>query len=333
MHIALIHYSVINFFLLTVCAIISYKLNFLDKPSKRKMHSKATAYTGGLAISASYIYALQLFNIPDNSLNIIISISFLVTIVGFVDDKYNLNTGGKLSLQIIPIFYLIILEGMNLNHIGDYHYFKLPLNTFAIPFTLICVLFLINSFNYFDGTDGTLSLTSISVLGILYFLTPNESERLFLITVLIPICIFLFFNFSLFNLPKLFLGDSGSLLLGFVISFVLINFANKGIAHPIILAWSISIFVYEFLSVNLERIINKRNPFKAGLDHLHHKIFNKTKSILYTNILLFIMNIVFFVIGYYTFVYAGPLASLILFMLFFIIFFILRNLYLTSNTR
>ena len=321
MYIALIHYLVISFFLLTLCAIISYKLNLLDKPNKRKIHSKATAYTGGLAISATYIYALQLFNITDNSLNMIISISCLITFVGFVDDKYNLNTGGKLSLQIIPIFYLIVLEELSLKQIGDYHYFRLSLNTFAIPFTLICVLFLINSFNYFDGMDGTLSLTSISVLGILYFLTPNENEneRLFLITTLVPIFVFLFFNFSLFNLPKLFLGDSGSLLLGFIISFVLINFANKQIVHPIILAWSISIFVYEFLSVNLERIINKENPFKAGLDHLHHKIFDKTKSIIYTNILLFITNVVLFIIGYCTFEYAGPLASLILFISSFII--------------
>jgi UDP-GlcNAc:undecaprenyl-phosphate GlcNAc-1-phosphate transferase len=61
-----------------------------------------------------------------------------------------------------------------------------------------------------------------------------------------------------FKLPKLFLGDSGSLSLGFIVSFILIYFANQEIAHPIILAWSVSIFVFEFLSLNIQRIKKKK---------------------------------------------------------------------------
>ena len=78
--------------------------------------------------------------------------AFLVSIIGFIDDKTSLNVGGKLSLQIIPIFYLIIFENITLNHIGDYDYIKLELGAFKVPFTLMCVLFLINSFNYFFRT-------------------------------------------------------------------------------------------------------------------------------------------------------------------------------------
>ena len=128
----------------------------------------------------------------------------LIGITVFIDDKYNLNIGGKLSLQIIPVIYLIILEGFNLSHIGDYNYFKLNLNSFSVPFTLLSVGFLINAFNYFDGLDGTLGFVSVSVLSILFFLTHNDTH-IFLIVILIPILIFLFFNFSIFRLPKLFL--------------------------------------------------------------------------------------------------------------------------------
>ena len=63
---------------------------------------------------------------------------------------------------------------------------------------------------------------------------------------MIPTLIFLFFNFSLLNFPKLFLGDSGSLLFGFLISFILIYAAKYNLTHPILLAWSVAIFVYEF---------------------------------------------------------------------------------------
>ena len=129
-----------------------------------------------------------------------------------------------------------------------------------------------NSFNYFDGMDGVLSFSSISVLLILFFLFPNENFNFFLILITIPLIIFLCFNFSLFNLPKMFLGDSGSLLLGFIISFILIYLSKKSLIHPILLAWSVVIFVYEFLSVNIIRIFYNREIFKAGNDHLHYEI-------------------------------------------------------------
>ena len=191
----------------------------------------------------------------------------------------------------------------------------------------MCVLLLINAFNYFDGIDGTLGFTSISVLIILYFLIPNQNFQLFLILILIPLVIFLCFNFSLFKLPKLFLGDSGSLLIGFVIAFALIYLANQNLTHPILLAWSVVIFVYEFLSIHLIRLKNKKDPLKAGQDHLHHLLFNNTKSIFLTNFFISIMNIILFIIGYLSFLLISPLISLILFITFFIIFLILRNNY------
>ena len=321
----IIVYSLVSFLILFSVSAISYKLNLLDIPNKRKMHLKPTAYTGGLALCFIYIFAIFLFNFPSQKLNLILSIAFLIGVVGFIDDKYSLNVGGKLSLQIIPIIYLILLENFNLNQIGDYDYFKLELNSFSVPFTLLSVMFLINSFNYFDGLDGTLSFVTISVLGILLFLIPNEKTQLFLITILLPILIFLCFNFSIFKLPKLFFGDSGSLLLGFIISFTVIYLANQKIVHPILLAFSISIFVYEFLSINLIRIINKKKIFSAGVDHLHHILLKKNKSLFLTNFLISIMNIIFFIFGYLSFKFINPLTSLILFLVLFIIFFILRK--------
>ena len=324
-------YCVLIFFLLFCFAKVSYILNLVDTPDYRKKHPKPTAYIGGLAISLSYICSLQLFETYIYTLNIIVSISLLIAVVGFIDDKYNLNIGGKLSLQVIPIIYLIIIENLNLTHIGDYNYFKLELNSFSIPFTLLCVMFLINSFNYFDGLDGVLSFTSISVLGILYFLITDENIKLFLIIILLPICFFLLFNFSIFNLPKLFLGDNGSLLLGFLIAFILIYFANQRIVHPILLVWSISIFVYEFISINLIRLKNKKNPFKAGQDHLHHILLKKTKSIFLTNFIIVTINIILFISGYISFEFFNPLISLIQFIFLFIIFFITRSTYLIKK--
>lgn len=320
MDIIYIIYFTLCLLILLICAKLSYKFNFLDIPNQRKLHDNPTAYTGGIGISIIYLLSLKFFNFYNLDLNVIISISFLIAVVGLIDDKFRLNTGGKLSLQILPIFYLIFIEKIHLVEIGDYAYFKTDLESFAAPFTLLCVLFLINSFNYFDGIDGSLSFSTLSVLIILFFLVPDIDNKMFLITITIPLTIFLFFNFAIFNLPKLFLGDSGSLLLGFLISFILIYLANQKSIHPILLAWSVVIFVYEFLSLNIQRIQNKRNPFKAGLDHLHHKLFRKTKSIFLTNVCLVLLNICMFFVGYLSFIYINSFGSLIIFVILFMIF-------------
>tara|TARA_B100001093_G_scaffold517637_1_gene599833 strand:- start:2786 stop:3790 length:1005 start_codon:yes stop_codon:yes gene_type:complete len=325
MYYVLIVYFFLSLILFYSCAKISYKFGLVDIPDSRKIHSNATAYTGGISISISCVLSILLFQISTNNLNLILSIAFLICIIGFIDDRFDLTVGSKLSLQIIPIFYLIILENFALNHLGDYYYFKLNLGSFVVPFTLLAVLFLINAFNYFDGIDGTLSFASISVLGILFFLFPDQEFRFFILIILIPLSVFLCFNFSIFKLPKMFLGDGGSLFLGFVISFLLIYLGNNDLVHPILLAWSIAIFVYEFLSINLIRLKNNKNPFKAGHDHLHHVLLKNTNSIFLTNLYIVMINIILFLIGYFTFILISNLVSLILFISIFVIFIILRN--------
>jgi UDP-GlcNAc:undecaprenyl-phosphate GlcNAc-1-phosphate transferase len=320
-------YCIFSFLFIYLTGKISYLLNLVDVPNKRKFHTKPISYIGGISISVILLFGVLLFNIEINQLNLIFSIGFLISLVGFVDDKYDLNAGSKLSLQIIPVLYLIISENLILTELGDYNYFKLNLGAFAIPFTLLSVLFLMNSFNYFDGIDGLLSCANISSLAIIYFLVSERNIELFIIIMSIPITIFLFFNFAIFKLPKQFLGDSGSLLLGFIISFILIYLAKNKIVHPILLAWSVSIFVFEFLSINLIRLKNKKSLFKPNQDHLHHLFFFKTKSIFKTNFFISTINIVFFMIGYYTFIFVDAFTSFFLFILIFIIFLILRYKY------
>ena len=317
-------YILISFLILFITCKISYYLNLIDKPNSRKIHKSPVAFTGGIALSLIYLISLRLFPNTSVELNLIISMSFLIGIIGFIDDKYSLSPGSKLSLQIIPVFYLAIIENINLSHLGDYNYVKINLYSFTIPFTLLALLFLINAANYFDGIDGILSIITINVLSLLFILTENIDLKLFLITIILPLIVFLFFNFSFLKLPKIFLGDSGSLLLGFLLSFVLIYFSMQNILHPIILAWSISILVFEFLSVNLIRVIQKKDPFKAGFDHLHHLIYHKTLSKFKTNFFINFLNLFFFGIGYLSFHFLNPISSLIAFIIIFFIFFYFR---------
>ena len=88
-----------------------------------------------------------------------------------------------------------------------------------------------------------------------------------------------------------------------------------------------SIFVYEFLSINIIRLKNKQRVFKAGKDHLHHILLEKSKSVFLTNLAISLSNIILFLIGYFSFVKFGPLACLINFIIFFIIYFVSRNIF------
>ena len=106
----IITYSLVSFLIFFLITKISYKLNLVDIPNRRKIHNKATAYTGGFALSIIFILSILLFNISINSLNLILSIGFLISLAGLIDDRLNLNVGSKLSLQIIPILYLIIFD-------------------------------------------------------------------------------------------------------------------------------------------------------------------------------------------------------------------------------
>ena len=120
MNYTILIYSIISFFLLFLISKVSYWFNLVDFPNKRKIHSKATVYTGGIALSLTLVFSNLIFDINLNYLNLILSISFLISVVGFIDDKFNLNAGGKLSLQVIPIFYLIVFENLFLNNLGEY---------------------------------------------------------------------------------------------------------------------------------------------------------------------------------------------------------------------
>ena len=318
-------YSLISFLSFFVIAKLSHRLNLLDYPTKRKSHSKPIPFTGGLCLSLIYLFSIKIFELESNELNLILSFSFLMMLVGLIDDKYNLNVGGKLCLQIMPIAFLIFVGQLYLTSLGDYYLFKLELGNFAIPFTIGCVFLLINAANYLDGIDGVLSSTTLSSLFILFFLSYENAEIvLFLTCLILPLLIFIIFNFSNSVLPKVFLGDGGSLMIGFILSFLMIFIAKNTNTAPILVAWSVSLMVYEFLSVNLIRIMENRKIFLSGKDHLHYILLNITKSKILINFIFIFLNMTFFFIGYLSLIYIGATASLILFIIMFWLFFILR---------
>ena len=162
---------------------------------------------------------------------------------------------------------------------------------------------LINSFNYSDGIDGLITAISINILisySIFLFNFEKQEEAKYILILITPLAIFFFFNIGVFKNFKVFLGDSGSNLLGFIFAFLTIYISKYENIHPMLLIWPLSYLVYEFLSVNILRLLNNKAVFKAGNDHMHYelkKLYNfKDKQIL---LIILLINIFFIFFGSY----------------------------------
>lgn len=314
--------------LFTICILfISKRYKFLDYPSDRKKHLFPVPYTGGIVISFNYLFIVFIFDFESIYFNLILTYSLLICLAGFLDDKLQLNPITKLILQVFPIIYLIE-QDIFLTNLGSYHNFGiLELGTLAKLFTLFSCLFLVNAFNYSDGLDGLLGSISIIIIAsfFIFLLYYKSIINLDFLTILIPIFLFLFFNLTNNKSFKLFLGDSGSNLLGFIISFISILLYLEFDLHPAIIVWPLAYIVYEFLTVNILRIIRSKKIFQPSNDHFHYELgkFLKLNNYIVVTIIIFI-NIFFASFGIMVKFFLSYEISLLLFVLLFLIYFAIR---------
>ncbi len=271
-------------------------LGLLDKPSSRKKHKFNTPNIGGLGIYIVLLILLKIYDF-DRYLTSVIIASFGIALIGVLDDKYYISLTTRLLVQISCVFYLVY-NGFIVYNLGEiYPIGILTLGSFSIIFTSLCLIFIINSFNYLDGIDGSLgaiSLISILTLNLFIYYTSGTTE-IILNNLVIILLIFLFFNLSNNKISKTFLGNSGSYLLGFIIgSFGIYYVYILNLITAEFFIWVVAFPVFEFLSTNLSRIIRRRNIFKPGRDHIHYIIDkNQVRSL----IKITLIHILFIIFG------------------------------------
>ena len=303
---------------------LSRYLGYFDKPNKRGIHKIPTINTGGLIIYFVFLALVSQTELNHN-IELIISIGFFICLTGFVDDRINLNPSNKILLIIIPSIYLI-LNGVSISDLGQYEYIgKLELGKFEIPFLLLAVGLLINATNYIDGIDGLL-LTFFSSCLTYYIFLIDDTKTVNLLKFFLAVS-FLNLILNLFpakNKFKIFNGDSGSLFIGFFISFVTIELYNSFKIHPVILIWPLWYPVYDFLFVTFNRLIKKKSIFKADNSHLHHVINNKFNGDRILPLIIFLLTNSSIIFLGYKISEISKLLSLSVFIIGFIFFFIIR---------
>jgi UDP-GlcNAc:undecaprenyl-phosphate GlcNAc-1-phosphate transferase len=280
-----------------------YKLyDFPD--NNRKIHKQQVPLLGGLILVLNIIIFLVtdiFFNKltdKDIFISLISYLSFFVGLflfylIGFFDDKFQLSPNLKLFFMVFIItFFLIIDKNLILNNLKfSFYSSKISLKYFSYFFTIFCFLLFINAFNMLDGINGQAASYAIFVLIIIIL------KGIFVITsvsLIIALLFFLYLNFR----NKSFLGDSGTLLLGYLISYSYIkayNYNESFFADEIFLIMSVP--GYELLRLAIKRIINRKHPFKPDNSHIHHLILkreNFTTTFLAIQLLLSLPYLIYF---------------------------------------
>ena len=205
-----------------------------------------------------------------------ISVTFIF-ILGFLDDKYNISANKKLIIISVSIYFLILFDNSIVISDLSFSFYdkKIFLNLFAIPVTILCFLLFTNAYNMLDGINCQAAFYAMFVFLIFIF---NKVNYVFFANLTVTLFLFLWFNFK----NKMFLGNSGSLLLSYIIGFFFVksyNANNTFYSDEIFLIMMIP--GIELLRLTILRLLNKRHPFNADTNHIHHIILKK-KSLFFT---------------------------------------------------
>jgi UDP-GlcNAc:undecaprenyl-phosphate GlcNAc-1-phosphate transferase len=270
------------FLITTACLLllrpVALKIGLTDKPSTRKKHNGEIPLIGGLAIYLCMVYFIWAEN-KLTTINIgFLTAATLIIVTGVIDDFQNLDLKVRFSAEIVAILIMIKWGGVEITSLGDLFGFgEIQLGLFSTPFTVFAILGGINAFNMIDGIDGLAGGTSLIlylILGLL-FVTTHYTNLLLLCAVLAgATTAFLFFNLPTIGRKKasIFLGDAGSMMLGFTISVLIIS-ASQGdhkIFHPVTALWLIASPLLDTLTIMMQRKKYGRSPFAPDREHLHH---------------------------------------------------------------
>lgn len=296
-----------------------YKDNFsflVDKPDGiRKLHRNSILLIGGVFV-ANYLILILIYSYFNDLkiIFIIASTSILIFFIGFIDDIIPINPYKKLI-----ILSIVILISLNFNQDIKIHtlYFStfqkyIYLNEYSIFFTTLSILLLINCLNLSDGINGLAA--GISIIWLIYLCIYANSE---LQIILLPLIFLLILLFIWIIREKFFLGDNGSLLISSFIGLVIIYIYNQNLYKNSLAISVENIFILfmvpgiDMFRLFLERIIKKKDPFKADRNHLHHLLINKF-SINNTLLIYFFFIIFFLLVDNYKLIQSTYLIMLFL---------------------
>ena len=270
-----------------IIIVVEFK-RLMDSPNQRSSHMMRTPTLGGIAFFYTLIFALFFINgrdAFDEAMYIIPGLTILF-IVGLKDDLVVISPGAKLLSQVFAIAFILANPSFTIHSLNGF------LNINEIPYYLYLIIggfmmiTIINSYNLIDGIDGLASVVGIVILVIyttIFYLTEEYFFALLAIALNASLMAFLGFNLS--SDKKIFMGDTGSLIVGFIISILTLKFlALRPVVYtdlpfllenaPLIAISILIVPLFDTARVFAIRIANKKGPFSPDRNHTHHVLID-----------------------------------------------------------
>lgn len=288
----------VNIFIFYYFNKISEIVNLYDFPNKKlKIHKTKTSLIGGsiIIINIFLVFFLNLlfkseflsfFPSFKNEL-IFLAMLSIFFMLGFLDDKFNINPNKKFFfLIIISVLFIVLDQNLLIQKFSlSFYKSKIFLDNYSFIFSVFCILILINAMNFYDGINGQSLIFFLITFSYLLIVSEKIEFYLFIISIL-------FFLLFLNLRNRLFLGDNGIFVLTIILSTSLIYEHN--VYDNIIYADEIFLLLLlpglDLLRLTISRILVGKNPFYGDKNHIHHLII-KRYSLVKTNLILFILAV------------------------------------------
>ena len=301
---------IISFLAIPVILQIADQKKLYDVPDERKVHTHPVASLGGVGIFGGFLLAslLSIQGHLNPEFQYFFAAALVIFFLGLKDDLIVLSASKKFVGQMVAASILIHLGGIRLDSIHGFFGFEQLPEGFALALSYLTIIVVINSFNLIDGVDGlatSLGILTMLIFGTYFFMIGYQAYALLAFALAGSLVAFLIFNH---HPAKIFMGDSGSLMIGLVNAILVIKFINvasePSIAVPIESAVAIGFAILivpllDTLRVFAIRIFNGRSPFTPDRNHVHHLLLGWGLSHAAVTVTCVTINVSFVALAYF----------------------------------
>jgi len=301
---------IITFFSIPVIIEVAKDKKLFDEPDERKVHHAVIPTLGGLGIFAGFIVA-SLLGVPSSVppvFQYFVAAIMVIFFLGIKDDILILSASKKFIGQLVAAGIIIKFGGIQISDMHGFLGLHVIPHTASVLLTVFTIVVITNSFNLIDGVDGlagSLGLLTSSIFGIYFLATSQLMYAVTAFSLVGSLLAFLIYNFSP---AKIFMGDTGSLLIGLLNSIFVIKFiavaADQSLGLPLQSAPAIGFAIlivplFDTLRVVAIRIISRRSPFSPDRNHIHHFMIELGMSHRTITLTAVAGNIVFIALAYF----------------------------------
>ena len=260
--------------LIPVLSRLAYCCNTLDLPDERKVHARPIPRIGGVAMAVGSLVSVVAWNFGDTLLRAFLAAALVLVAFGLIDDLRSLSPRAKLLGQLIAALIVVVFGGVEIRSLGSLLPDGLSVPVWAaIPFTVFVIVGVTNAVNLADGLDGLaggICLLTFCCIGYLAYLDGAAAIGLAALAFIGAIFGFLRFNT---HPASIFMGDTGSQLLGFAAITFSLALTQRGTAlSPLLPLVLLGFPVLDTMTVMCTRIAAGRSPFSADKNHFHHSL-------------------------------------------------------------